>query len=135
MDFAGRQRSRQVTGNRPCAALVLADREERDVAEQLVTRADDAIEPRFHQAEIREERGGVSGVELCDLELDLRAYGDGARRGSGEKLREARGFGGLLRVLGDVRYVDVQDNQQRLGRQKLKTAEPLQIVALEIQRA
>ena len=70
---------RRVARNRPGAALVLADGEERDVAEQIVAGANHAIEPGLAQAEIRHERGGIGGIELRDLELDLRADRDRAR--------------------------------------------------------
>ena len=59
--------------NRPRAAFVFADGEERDVAEQVVAGADDAIEPRFAQAEIVEKCPRIRRFELRDLELDLRA--------------------------------------------------------------
>src|SRR6267142_5273614 len=70
----------RVAGDRPRAAFVLADREERYVAEQVVAGANHAIEARFGQAEIGEKRGRVRRVELPDLELDLRAHGRGSRR-------------------------------------------------------
>src|SRR5215510_12216226 len=73
VDFARGDRSREVAWNGPRAAFVLADREERDVAEELVARADHAIESGFLQAEVREERRGVGRLELRDFELDLRA--------------------------------------------------------------
>ncbi len=57
VDLARGQLRVRVAGNRPRAALVLADREERDVAEQVVARADDAVEPGLLQAEIGHERG------------------------------------------------------------------------------
>src|SRR5713226_4422609 len=42
----------RVARNRPGTALVLADGEERDVAEQIVAGADHAIEPRLVEAQI-----------------------------------------------------------------------------------
>ena len=82
VDLAGRHLRRRAARDRPRAALVLADGEERDVAEQVVAGADDAVEPRFAQAEIGQERRGVGRLELGDLELDLRADGHRARRGA-----------------------------------------------------
>ena len=46
---------RRVARNRPRAAFVLADREERDVAEQLVRRANHAIEPGLRAGRDRPE--------------------------------------------------------------------------------
>ena len=59
--------------DRPRAVLVLADGEERDVAEQVVAGANDAVEPGFLQSEVGHERLRIGRVELRDLELDLRA--------------------------------------------------------------
>ena len=73
VDLAGRELRRRAARDRPRAALVFADREERNVAEQIVAGADDAIEPGFGESQIGEERRGVGGVELRDFELDLRA--------------------------------------------------------------
>src|SRR6202008_2482861 len=47
VDLAGCQLRRRVTRNRPGPTLVLPDREERDVAEQIVAGADHAIQPRL----------------------------------------------------------------------------------------
>ena len=78
VDLAGRELGRRAARNRPGAALVFADGEERNVAEQIVAGANDAIETRFGEAEIGEKRRRASaGFELRDLELDLRADRDG----------------------------------------------------------
>ena len=98
VNLAGRQLRRRAARNRPGAALVLADREKRNVAEQIVAGANDAIEARFRQAEIGQKRRGVGRVELRDLELDLRADGDGRRAGAREKRRQAGRLGRALDV-------------------------------------
>src|SRR3954469_11868634 len=89
VNLAGGELRRGVAWDRPGAALVFADGEERDVAEQIVAGANHPVEPRLGEAEIGQERRGVGSVELRDLELDL-----GADRGSrgfraGEKRRQA----------------------------------------------
>ena len=126
--------------NRPGAAFVFADREERNVPEQIVAGADDAIEARFLQPQVGEERRGVGGLELRDFELDLRADGDGRRAGAREKRRQPGRFGArrcrsLLRRRRADCFVEVDDDEQRLRRQELKAAQPLQIVALQVERA
>jgi len=73
---------RRVPRNRPRAALVIADGEERHVAEQVVRGANHTIEAGFGEAEIRQERGGIGGLELRDFELDLH----------GDDLKRLRGF-------------------------------------------
>jgi hypothetical protein len=73
----------------PGAAFVFADREERHVAEQLIRRADDAIETRLAQAKIGEEGCGVSSIELSDFQLDLRAQRDGFRGRMRKKISQA----------------------------------------------
>ena len=120
VDFARRQLRRRVARDRPGPALVLADREERNVAEQIVAGANHAIEARGAQPEICEKRPGVGRVELRDLELDLAADGDRGRRCVRQECREA----GRARRVVDVgrrvaapcqlRFVEVDDDQQRL---------------------
>src|SRR6185436_10632052 len=73
VDLAGGELRRCAARNRPRAALVFTDGKERQVAEQIVTGPNHPVEPGFGQAEIREERGAVLCVELCDLQLDLGA--------------------------------------------------------------
>ena len=125
MDLAGREHRRGVARDRPRAALVLAHGEERDVAEQVVTGANDAIEPRFAQAEIRHERGGVGGIELRDFQLDLRADRHRPRGGARQERfepGEPNGVVGLRQIL----FVQIEHDQQRLGGEKLEAirAEP-----------
>ena len=62
-----------VARNRPRAALVLANREEREVAEQIVSRANDAIESRFSQAEIGQECRRIRGNSRLKLFLLFRS--------------------------------------------------------------
>src|SRR5687768_15153928 len=77
VDFSCGELRRRVPGNRPRPALVFANREERDVAQEVVARADDPIETRFTEAKVGHERVCVRGVELRNFELDLRADGNG----------------------------------------------------------
>src|SRR6266480_4090980 len=75
VNLAGGQLRRRPARNRPGAALVLADREKRDVAEQIVAGANHAVESRLLQPEIGQERRRVRRIKLRDLQLDLRADG------------------------------------------------------------
>src|SRR5437773_124861 len=99
--------------DRPGAAFVFADGEERHVAEQIVGGANHAVQTRLGQTRVAEKGGCSRGIELRDLELDFRA--DGARRGRGA--REERRQPGRLRcgveTLRQVGFVEVDDNQQR----------------------
>ena len=58
-----------------------------------------------------------------------------------EERRESGGLGGAvdpcrrITAAGEVRFVEVDDDQQRLGGEKLEPAQPLELFALEIQRA
>src|SRR5258705_1539631 len=98
VDFAGPKLAGGGAGNRPGAALVLADGEEGDVAKQVVAGSNDAIEARLGQAEVREEGLRIVGAELRDFELDLRAERDGARGRVREERRQARLFRGARDV-------------------------------------
>ena len=76
---------------------------------------------------------------MGDLELDFRADRDRCRRRAREKRSEARGLGGTLysdRALAarrQLRLVEVDDNEERLGREKLKAAQSFEVLALEVQ--
>ena len=97
--------------------------------------------PDSRQAEIGEERRRVGRLELRDLELDLRADGDGRRAararetasGPPPQRRCSMSRGGL--AAGELRFVEVDDDEQRLGGEELEAAQPLQVVALEVERA
>src|SRR4051812_32288174 len=91
VDFAGRELRRRVARNRPGAALVFAHREERDVAEEVVARANHAIQPGLTQSEVGHERARIGFVELRDLELDLRADEHRSRRGAPDELLKPGG--------------------------------------------
>ena len=41
----------------------------------------------------------------------------------------------VINALREVRFVQIDDDEQRLCGQKLKAAQPLQVVALQVQRA
>ena len=140
MDLACGGLRRRAAGDRPGAAFVLANREEGNITEQVVAGADHAVEARLFQTEIGEKRRRIGGVELSDLELDLPAYSHGRRRRSVQERREARlirgasDTDGRVAPIGQLRLVDVDHDQERLRRKKLKAAEPLEIVAFEVQR-
>src|SRR5262249_30705052 len=87
--------------------------------------------------EIGEKRRGVLGVELRDLELDLRADGDGRRARALEERRQSGRLYGALEAgrglaRGEVRLVDVDDDEERLRREKLKAAQALQILGRQV---
>ena len=91
VDLAGGHLRDGAARNRPGAALVFADREERHVAEQIVGRADHAIRgPIRSRPRSDEERRGVGRIELRDLELDLRAHRHRQRRRAREKRASGR---------------------------------------------
>src|ERR1700687_5860814 len=92
VDFAGREMRCGAPRDRPGAALILPDGEERNIAEQVVAGADDAIEAGLGQTEILEKRGGVGAVELGNLELDLRTDRDGRRSRPRQERGDARRF-------------------------------------------
>src|SRR6478735_9379248 len=96
VDFPRRIEGARAAPNRPGAAFVLADGEERHVAEQVVTRLNHAIESRFAEAHVGEERLRIRGLQRCDLELDLGAQRDGARTFARKERRHAGALGGLL---------------------------------------
>ena len=141
VDLAGRQLRRRAARNRPGAALVLADGEERNVAEQIVAGADHAIEARLRQTEVGEKRRRVRRPRAARS----RARSSRRRRRPRSPARDRNGVrpaASAARV--DVAapsppascdFVEVDDDQQRLRRQELKPAQPLEILALEIERA
>ena len=88
VDLASRELCHRAPRNGPRAALVLADGEERNVTQQIVAGANDAVEPRLVETEICEESRRVGGFELRNLELDLGADGGGGGSGPREKWRE-----------------------------------------------
>jgi hypothetical protein len=127
MNLARGNDGRRVPWNRPRAILVLSHSEERDVSEQIVARADHAIEPRFAKAEIGHERSRVRRIELRDLELDLRADRDRSRRSARDERFDARERHGVIRPR-EIRFVKIQHDEQRLGGEELKPAEPFGVV-------
>ena len=71
VDRAGRGARGRRGAHGPGAAFVLADREERDAAEQVVRGADHAVERRLADAQVLTE-GAASPTSSCgDLGLDL----------------------------------------------------------------
>ena len=96
------------------AASTAAHGEERHVAEQVVTGANDAIEPGFAKAEIRHERGCVRFVQLCDFQLDLGADRHRLRRSAGQKRFEPGQPNGVV-GLGQILFVQIEHDQQWLG--------------------
>ena len=80
----------------------------------------------------------VGRLERGDLELDLRAHRH--RRASPSRDEERRQPGAFaarstLAAAADVGFVEIDHDQQRLGRQQLKPAQPPEIVAGEAERA
>ena len=80
----------------------------------------------------------VGGLERRDLELDLRADRNGgvsprARETPSSPRRGARRS--TLAASRDVGLVEVDDDEERLGREQLKAAQPPQVVAGEAERA
>ena len=137
VDLAGGVERDRAAADRPGPAFVFADREERHVAEQVVAGADHAIEPRFREPEILQERLGVGRFERGDLELDLRAHRHGPRAFAREERGHPGLLGGALDAGGrfDVGLVHVEHDEQRLGRQQLEAAQPPQVVAREAERS
>ncbi len=127
VDRAGRLLRARVARNRPRAAFIFTDREERHVAQQVVGGANHAIEPGLRQAQIGHERGRVGGLQLGDLQLDP---GADAHRGRGGLARE--GLESRVRGRGigepEIRFVEVDDQQQRLGGEELKAPQPARVI-------
>ena len=134
VDFAGRELRGGAARNRPGAALVLADREERNVAEQIVAGADDAVEARFGEARDRRETPRASAGSSCAISSSI--FAQTAPRGAARARNgvEPRARGSRRAATsppsGELRFVEVEHDQQRLGGQELKAAQPLEIVAL-----
>src|SRR5207248_1265470 len=77
----------------------------------------------------------IRGIELRDLELDFRADGDRRGRGAREERREPGRLHCGVEALRQVGFVEVDDNQQRFRGEKLKSAQPFEVVAFEVERA
>src|SRR5262249_55246912 len=120
--------------NRPRPALVVADGEKRDVAKQIVRSANHAIESGLGETEVGEKGLRICRTKLGDLELDFRADYDGGAAHRREPGPEPGGFDGTIRA-GNRGLADVQHDEQRLGREKLKSAKASHIVAGETERA
>ncbi len=129
--------------DRPRSAFVLPNREERDIPEQIIASANDAIESGFLQTQIGQKCGRISRVELRDLELDLRADCDdgcpGARqkRGQCDGISPAIGARSVLAGTGrcQLGFVEIDHDEQWLRGQKLKPTQTSQVVPLEVERA
>ena len=121
--------------NRPGAALVLADGEERHVAEQVVAGANDAIEAGLREAESARNAAASAGSSSAISSSIFAQSGDRAPSiARDENAVRPDSAGAPLdrsRRVGDVGLVEVDHDEQRLGREKLEAAQPLQIVALE----
>ena len=133
MNLAGGELRRRAARDRPGAALVLADREERHVAEQVVARADHAIEARLAQAEIGEERRGVGAFELrrSRARSSRRAPPPCVAACARNAVRPvcSAAASNVGADVGEVGFVEIDHEQQRLGREELEAAQPLEIVA------
>ena len=138
MNFTRGLLRRRPALDRPGAAFVFADGEERHVTEQIVTGSDHAIEARLDEAEIGEERLGIVAFEPRDLELDLRAQRDGPGRAvAGQKRRQPGFLCGSVDARADrseIGLVEIDHEEQRLGGEELKPAQQLQVGTGQSQR-
>ena len=132
VNLAGGELRRRAARDRPGPALVLADGEERDVAEQVVARADDAIETGLGQAEIGEKR--LRRPRRRAARSRARSSRRPRRRPC-SRARETRSGRSLPPRAPSVdvaparpascALVEIDDDQQRLRREKLKAAQAL----------
>ena len=77
----------------------------------------------------------VAGIELRDFELDGGAEHDGPCRGARQERAQPRVSGGPFDAGAEGRHVglpDVDDEEQRLGRQQLEAPQPLAVVVGQI---
>src|SRR6185503_20981766 len=102
---------RKTFRDRPRADLVLPHGEERDEAEQLVRRMDDAIERGLVQAKVRAERRGLGRFELRDLRLELRAHPNYRHRAMLRGRLAQRPEHGVR--VADVAFVEIRDDELR----------------------
>ncbi len=136
VNLAGGELCSRLLRNRPRAALVVTNGEERHVAEQVVARLDDPVQAGLDEPEIREKCCRIGLLELRNLQLDLRADRDGLGRGVREKAGHPRVCSGPVEVGADpgkIALVEVDDEQEWLGRQELKAAQQLAIVARQLE--
>ena len=120
---AGRVLRDGAARNRPGAVLIFTDGEEGNVAEEVVAGANDAAEAGFAEAQIGQKGLCVGGIERRDLEFDLGAHGNRRGRRAREKGGQPCACRGLdAGAADDVRLVEVDHDEQRLGRQQLKAA-------------
>ncbi len=113
--------------DRPGAALVLAGRQERDVPEQVVGRANHPVDAGLVEGEVGEEGGRVGLLQLRNLQFDLGADRDRAGSGPRQELGQA-GALGRARAVGEQRrvgLVHVDDEEQRLRGEELEPADNL----------
>ena len=76
-----------------------------------------------------------SASSSCAISSSILAQiGTALRRRAGEELFDPGELDRVLRVR-EIRLVEVQDDQQRLGGQELETAQPLRVVRSELERA
>ena len=127
----GRLRRRRALRDRPRAHFLLARREIRVQAEQIVSGADQAVEPRLGHAHVGEEHLLVLGVEVGDLRLHRRADRDDGGflglRTLSELVEHRIAFEA---VLGDVRHVE-----RRLHRQQEIRLQQRALLVVEIDGA
>ena len=77
----------------------------------------------------------VGRIELRDLELDLRADRHRARAPPVDEIRSPASSTASIRAAATIRLVEVDDDEQRLGREELEAAQPPRVVAGEAERA
>src|SRR5207249_92532 len=110
--------------DRPCAHLVLADREERHQPEQRIALAQHAPDGGLGKAEVREERLLLVTLKARDFRLDHRRDPADTRARPYRDVRQAEGLHDAV-ARGDRRLVEVDDVEDRLGGQKREAAQEL----------
>ena len=89
---------------------------------------------RTQQQAIADVDDPIRRIELGNLQLDLRADWDRTSGRARQKRFQATQADGIIGVR-EIGLVEIQHNEQRFSRQELKSAQPLRVVAAEIERA
>ena len=109
MDLTRRLHRARVPRQRPRAALVLSERQERDERERVERRAHDEVPARLGDSQVLEERRGIVFRHVGQLLFDLRRDAQ-ARRTLGLRLRAK---GGIRIAAGRLVLRDVGDEDAR----------------------
>ncbi len=126
--------ARRAALDRPRAALVLARRQEGDEPEQLVGRADHAVEARLGEPQVLAEGLRVLRRQLGHLGLDRGRDRADSEPGLARVLLEARALEPRGR-LADLLLTEVGDEQHRLAGQERVAAQPRLLVLRELELA